>query len=92
MAGIGSKFLARVGTLSGRRHFWAFDCQHPALQGYTRVKLFFPRDFPAAELRIMVDEALCLVLPHVEEPADLTSRVVVRHVSASAARSLLLCS
>ncbi len=66
--GAGSKFLTRLGSRSGPRHIWELDCQHPALQGYTRVKLILPRSFPAAAPRIVVDKALCLVLPHVEGP------------------------
>lgn len=66
--GAGSEFLTRIGIRSGRRHIWEFECPHPALQGYTRVKLILPRGFPAATPRIMVDKALCLLLPHVEGP------------------------
>lgn len=66
--GAGSEFLTRVGARSGSSHIWGFDLQHPVLRGYTRVKLVLPRGFPALPPRIMVNRALCLVLPHVEGP------------------------
>ncbi|QTO45992.1 ThiF family adenylyltransferase [Burkholderia latens] len=65
--GAGAEFLKRVGERSGSTHTWEFDLQHPALRGYTRVKLVLPRGFPARAPRIVVDKALCLKLPHVEE-------------------------
>lgn len=65
--GAGAAFLKRVGERSGATHIWEFDLQHPALRGRTRIKLVLPRGFPARAPRIMVDKALCLTLPHVEE-------------------------
>lgn len=65
--GAGAEFLKRVGGRSGSTHTWEFELQHPALRGRTRIKLVLPRGFPARAPRIMVDKALCLTLPHVEE-------------------------
>lgn len=65
--GDGATFLKRVGGHSRSTHTWEFDLQHPVLRGCTRVKLVLPRGFPARAPRIMVDSALCLTLPHVEE-------------------------
>ncbi|MCX5545238.1 ThiF family adenylyltransferase [Paraburkholderia sp. CNPSo 3076] len=65
--GEGAAFLRRVSGRSGATHAWEFDLQHPVLRGRTRVKLVLPRGFPARAPRIMVDSALCLTLPHVEE-------------------------
>ncbi|MEM5316519.1 ThiF family adenylyltransferase [Paraburkholderia sp. JHI869] len=65
--GEGAAFLRRVSGRPGTTHTWEFELPHPALRGRTRVKLVLPRGFPARAPRIMVDSALCLTLPHVEE-------------------------
>jgi hypothetical protein len=65
--GAGAEFLQRVGSRAGSTHVWEFDLRHPALRGMNRVKLVLPRGFPVRAPRIVVDKALCLTLPHVEE-------------------------
>ncbi|WP_081054786.1 ThiF family adenylyltransferase [Burkholderia vietnamiensis] len=79
--GEGAAFLSRVGARPSAAHTWEFDLQHPVLRGYTRVKLILPRGFPTRAPRIMVDKALCLILPHVEE----TGAVCLGKLNASLA-------
>lgn len=70
--GAGATFAHRVanGSRTQPQATWEIDVPETPLAG-TPMRLVLPDDFPASCARIYAQEALCLVLPHIEEDGRL---------------------